>query len=101
VPGPHARRFADNASVAVGIAARIASHAVLTDQLRNALASRAAIDQAIGVIMAEQRCSTGETFAILRTAPQNRNIKLRQIAVDIVTSITGNPPQPPPFDSPS
>ena len=97
----HARRFADNASVAVGIAARIASHAVLTDQLRDALASRAVIDQAIGVIMAEQRCSAGEAFAILRTASQNRNTKLRQIAIDIVTSITGNPPQPPPFDSPS
>ena len=85
-------------TVAVGIAARLSADAVLTAQLRAALASRAVIDQAIGVIMAEQRCTTDEAFAVLRTASQNRNVKLRQVAQDIVTGITGAAPQPPPFN---
>jgi GAF domain-containing protein len=95
-----ARRFAGEASVAVGIAARLAAQAVLTDQLRASLATRSAIDQALGVIMAEQRCTAEEAFAILRTASHNRNVKLRQVAQDIVTGITGKPPEPPPFKPP-
>jgi GAF domain-containing protein len=95
-----AQRLAREASVAVGIAARLAAQAVLTDQLRASLASRSVIDQALGVIMAEQRCTAEEAFAILRTASHNRNVKLRQVAHDIVTGITGKPPKPPPFNPP-
>jgi hypothetical protein len=38
---------------------------VLTDQLRASLASRTVIDQALGVIMAKQRCTSAEAFDIL------------------------------------
>jgi GAF domain-containing protein len=92
-----AEQFACQASVAVGITARLAAQSVLNGQLRTALASRAVIDQAIGIIMAEQRCAADDAFAILRTASQHRNLKLRQIAEQIVTGITGRPSQPPPF----
>lgn len=95
-----AQWFADNASVAVGIAARLAQQVVMTQQLRSSLASRAVIDQAIGILMAEQRCTAEEAFAILRTASNNRNVKLRDVAADIVTGVTGKPPQPPPFEHP-
>jgi len=47
--------------------------------------------------MAEQRCDATGAFAVLRTASHNRNIKLRQVAEQILTGITGRPPQPPPF----
>ncbi len=60
VPGafgePEVRRaelFAASVSAALALAARQASAAELTDQMREALASRAAIDQALGVIMAQ------------------------------------------------
>ena len=95
-----AERFAQNASVAVGIAARMAHQAVLTDQLRASLASRSVIDQALGVIMGEERCTAQEAFEILRAVSQNRNIKLRQVAENVVSRVTGKPPQPPPFDPP-
>jgi GAF domain-containing protein len=94
-----AERFTQDAVVAVGIAGQLAAQSVLTDQLRASLASRAVIDQAIGVIMAQQRCTAADAFAIVRTASQNRNIKLRQVAEQIVTGITGRPPQPPPFST--
>ncbi len=95
-----AERFAKEATVAVGIAARLAAQAVLTDQLQASLASRAVIDQSLGIIMAQQRCTAVEAFAIMRSASQNRNIKVREIAEQIVTSITGQPPQAPPFSTP-
>jgi GAF domain-containing protein len=94
-----AEQFAREASVAVGIAARLAAQAVLTDQLQASLASRAVIDQALGVIMGQQRCTAAEAFAILRSTSQNRNVKVSEIARQIITGITGQPPQEPPFST--
>ncbi len=60
-----AENFAENASGALSLAMRLASHA----------------------------------FAILRSASQNSNVKLRDIAGAVVTSVTGEPSQPaPPFE---
>ena len=95
-----AERFAQDASTAVGLAARMAQQAVLTDQLRASLASRSVIDRALGVIMGEQRCSAEFAFETLRWASQNRNVKLRQVAEEVIIRVTGQPPQPPPFDPP-
>jgi GAF domain-containing protein len=93
-----AERFAENAAGALALGLRLVSYSELTDQLRASLASRAAIDQAVGVIMAQQRCSQDKAFAVLRTASQNRNVKLRELAREVVTAVTGSPPQPPPFE---
>jgi GAF domain-containing protein len=89
--------FAAGAAGALALAARQASDAELTGQLRTALAARAVIDQAIRILMAQERCTAAAAFAILRTASQNRNVKLRDLAAEIVTSVSGEPPQPPPF----
>ena len=91
-----AEDFAENASGALSLAVRLASHAALIEQLRSSLISRAVIDQALGIIMAREHCNQDRAFAILRSASQNSNRKLRDIAAAVVTSITGEPPQPPP-----
>jgi GAF domain-containing protein len=96
-----AERFAYAASGALAIAVRLAGHVALTDQLRDSLASRAVIDQATGVLMAQRRITAAAAFAILRTTSQNRNIKLRAFAAAIVEGAGSLPPQPPPFDPPS
>ncbi len=93
-----AESFAANATGAIALAVRQAASADLTSQLRAALASRAVIDQALGVIMAQERCTHDQAFAVLRSASQNRNIKLHDIAAEIVTSVSGEVPQPPPFE---
>jgi GAF domain-containing protein len=95
-----AERFAQNASGALSIAIRLADHVALTDQLRASLASRSVIDQAIGVLMGQRRITAAEAFAILRTTSQNRNIKLRAFAAQIVEGAGAQPPQPPRFDPP-
>ena len=50
--------------------------------------------------MAQQRCAATEAFGILRTASQHRNLKVRHVAEQIVTGVTGRPPQPSPFTPP-
>jgi AmiR/NasT family two-component response regulator len=57
------------------------------------------IDQATGIVMARDRCGYDEAFAKLRAASQKRNLKLREVAAEMVTEVTGQPPQPPRFDT--
>ena len=64
----------------------------MSQHLQNALASRAVIDQALGIIMGQNRCTADEAFDLLRTISQNRNIKLRDIAAELITAVTGQPP---------
>ncbi|HZM84747.1 MAG TPA: ANTAR domain-containing protein [Candidatus Limnocylindrales bacterium] len=42
--------------------------------------------------MAQQRCTAGEAFAVLRKASQERNVKIHAIAAAIIEGITGQPP---------
>ncbi|WP_170182456.1 GAF and ANTAR domain-containing protein [Blastococcus colisei] len=82
-----AERWAQQASGAVGVALRLAERTRHGQQLAEALTSRSIIDQAIGILMAQQRCSSGMAFEILRSASQGRNVKLRTIAADIVRAV--------------
>jgi GAF domain-containing protein len=84
-----AERWAQQASGAVGVALRLAEQTRHGQQLSEALTSRSIIDQAIGILMAQQRCSPEVAFGILRSASQGRNVKLRTIAADIVRAVGG------------
>lgn len=83
-----ARRFAGEASRALKLALRLTQHAEVNAQLEKALESRTIIDQAMGIIMGQNRCSADEAFAILRNASQHRNIKLRAVATEIVDAVS-------------
>jgi len=89
-----AERFARHASGALTLSLRMASCHDVNDQLRSSLVSRAIIDQALGVIMATEHCAQDKAFALLRTVSQNTNVKVRDLAADIVTSVSGEPPRP-------
>jgi GAF domain-containing protein len=84
-------RWAQQASGAVGVALRLAERTRHGQQLAEALSSRSIIDQALGILMAQQRCSSAAAFEILRSASQGRNVKLRTIAADIVHAVGGPP----------
>lgn len=58
--------------------------------------SSSVIDQAVGILMGQQRCNAATAFDLLRQASQNRNRKLRDIAAEIITNVSGEPPQPRP-----
>lgn len=59
----------------------------LAQQLEQAMVSRATIEQAKGVLAAQTGCSPDEAFAMLRTASQRENVKLRDVAERIVASV--------------
>ena len=64
-------------------------HAKVVDQahiMRLAMESRAVIDQAKGVLMAQRGVDAQQAFDMLRDASQRYNRKLRDIAVGIVES---------------
>jgi GAF domain-containing protein len=95
----HARWFASQASGALTLAMRMASCNDVNDQLRSSMASRAIIDQALGVIMVTERCPHDRALAKLKRASQNTNMKIRDLAIKIVADATGEAPQPPgPFE---
>jgi len=89
-----AETFARHASGALTLALRLAACTDLNNQLRESMDSRAVIDQALGVIMATEKCPQDHAFGILRTVSQNTNVKLRDLASSIVASVSGEPPQP-------
>ncbi|HZH19986.1 MAG TPA: GAF and ANTAR domain-containing protein [Geodermatophilus sp.] len=67
---------------------RLAEHA---RNMRVAMESRAVIEQAKGVLMAQRGVDAGQAFDILRDASQRYNRKLRDIAAGIVATTTESP----------
>ena len=59
-----------------------------TANLRQALESRDLIGQAKGIVMATMLCSADEAFAILRQQSQHENIKLVDVATEVVRRTT-------------
>ena len=102
-PRPHAwdaaamaraQTYADEIARALTLALRTADLTETNADLQAALASRAVIDQAIGVVMAQNRCTSEQAFAILRGASQNRNVRLRDLAATLVAGVSGAEPAP-------
>lgn len=89
--------FAAETHRALALAVRLGDQAEMTEQLQTALESRSTIDKAIGVIMTQNRCNAEDAFAMLRAQSQTRNIKLRNVAADIVTVVGGSPAPPSTF----
>jgi GAF domain-containing protein len=79
----------DVAEVVAVVVANADAHHQLGEQARNmrvAMESRAVIEQAKGVLMAQRHVDAEQAFEILREASQRYNRKLRDIASGIVES---------------
>jgi GAF domain-containing protein len=90
-----ASAFTAQAATALTILLRQSSRITLDDQLREALATRAVIDQALGILMGAQKITSSAAFEILRHASQTSNRKVSVIAAEIIETMTGHPPEPP------
>ncbi|MET7998280.1 ANTAR domain-containing protein [Amycolatopsis sp. NPDC005232] len=69
------------------------------EQLRQVLSSRAPIEQAKGILMAQRRCTAGEAFEILRELSQDTNVKLRDVARGLIEEVVSTPRRCGPADS--
>lgn len=79
-----ARSFAGYAAIALANAQVFAATVALAQQMKQAMESRAVIEQAKGVLMGQRRCSEDEAFEILRDISQRSNRKLRGVAEALV-----------------
>ncbi|MEO6427364.1 GAF and ANTAR domain-containing protein [Arthrobacter sp. PAMC25284] len=84
-----ARGFTREISQALRLAVRFALHTDSAINLRATLKSRTIIDMAVGIVMAQNRCSQEEAVRILTSASSNGNVKLRDIAASLVQSVSG------------
>ncbi|TFV63312.1 UNVERIFIED_ORG: ANTAR domain-containing protein [Bacillus sp. AZ43] len=78
------RFWAGQASGAVTVAWRMAERERMVDDLTQGMVSRQEIGQAIGLLMAQRRCTADEAFELLKGASQRSNEKLRDIARRLV-----------------
>lgn len=88
-----AEEFARGASKSLRLAVRIAHLAESRENLKAAMSSRTTIDLAVGIIMAQNRCSQDAAVGILRAASSARNMKLRDVATAVVASVGEKQPK--------
>jgi GAF domain-containing protein len=81
-----ARTFAGYAAVAIANARLYQSTATLAEDMRRAMETRAVIEQAKGIIVAQQHCTPEQAFELLTRLSQSTHRKLRDCAADLVTS---------------
>jgi GAF domain-containing protein len=86
-----AQTFAGYAAVAMTNAHLYETQATLAHHMQAAMLSRAVIEQAKGIIMAQRRCTAEQAFATLSKISQNSNRKLRDVAAQLVARITAAP----------
>lgn len=90
-----ARLFAARVAMRLELKLWQLGYAGLASQLEQALASRSVIDQAIGVLMAQQRCSADEALDLLRDHARNNRRRVRDVAATVVFRLTGHRPSSP------
>lgn len=78
------RRFVEYAATAMAHSSLYHSARREVEQLQEALTSRAAIDQAKGILMAQHRCGPDEAFARLRQMSNDTNVRLKDVASALI-----------------
>jgi GAF domain-containing protein len=78
--GPLGALFSHQAAVAIGYAQEVSD-------LRQAVATRQQIGQAVGIVMERYGLSEDRAFAFLARLSQDRNVKLREIAREFNSSV--------------
>jgi GAF domain-containing protein len=86
-------RFAAQAAGTLRVADRQVKDAALLAQMEESLLSRTIIDQALGIVMGQQRCTASTAFELLRRESQNSRRRLRDIAADLVRATSGQAPE--------
>jgi GAF domain-containing protein len=86
-----AELFGEQSSKTLRLELRLAQLKDAKEDLEAAMKSRTAIDVAVGVIMAQNRCSQAAAMEILRKASNSRNIKLRDVAAGVIESVSPDP----------
>jgi GAF domain-containing protein len=71
-------------------------HRSRAENLEHALLTRSVIDQAKGIIMAQHKCNAEAAFGMLREMSMKHNLKLYELAAQLVASASNHPVPPVP-----
>jgi GAF domain-containing protein len=82
-----AERFGAYAAVAIAHTQLLTSASELADQMAQAMASRAVIEQAKGVLIGQRKCSADDAFNILVNLSQTSHRKLRDVAAAVIDHV--------------
>jgi len=85
------RAFAAHITAALSLAESRQGHRERSAHLEKAVTSHSIIDQAKGIIMAQQKCTADAAFAMLRKLSMDENIRLYDLAEALVSSASGHP----------
>ena len=83
-------------ALAVHITAALSSeeirrgHRTRAENLERAMLTRSVIEQAKGMIMVQRKCSAGDAFDILRQISMEENVRLADVATQLVESASGH-----------
>jgi GAF domain-containing protein len=66
-------------------------HRLRAEHLEKAMESRSIIEQAKGIIMAQQKCNGETAFAMLRKLSMDQNVRLQDLCASLVSSASGHP----------
>jgi len=86
-----AEMFAAHAAVAVANAHLYETTAALAEQMKEAMANRAVIEQAKGIVMRDRGCTADEAFDALALLSQQSHTKLREVAQQLVDQVRNQP----------
>jgi hypothetical protein len=84
------QRLAEYVKVAANNARHYADVVAEVEQLREALTSRATIDQAKGILMLQHGCSAEQAFELLVRRSKATNTKVRDVAAGLVARVRGD-----------
>jgi hypothetical protein len=76
--------YACQGGKALRLAVRIGASQELRDDVLAAMKSRTSINLASGIVMGQSRCTQAEAISILTRVSNNRNVKLRVVAEEIL-----------------
>jgi hypothetical protein len=83
--------FAATAGKSMRLAVRLGSVQDMNRDLLQAMKSRTIINLASGILMAQSRCSQAEALTLLSKVSNNRNVKLRLVAEEILRRFDPGP----------
>ncbi|PWJ48162.1 PAS fold-containing protein [Quadrisphaera granulorum] len=81
-----ASAFAESASAVLEVAERTAAVRAEVENLKLAMQSRAAIEQAKGALASRLECTVDEAFSAMVVMSQDRNVKVRDIGVLVASA---------------
>ena len=79
--------IAEQATTALSYAQMYESTLRLSEELYGALDSRAVVDQAKGILMAQESCTQEEAFAMLNDASHGLEERIEDVAQQVIDSL--------------